>query len=93
MLVVKLVMKEVIRFAIFAKRFVDVVVARVVVPLTIKLPVLVEFVLLLRKAVFSTQLVPSHLRVASVTVPDARDPLPLPATLIHLVDVPVLERT
>jgi hypothetical protein len=74
-----------------ANRFEEVVVARVVVPDTLKFPVAVAFDPLARNPVFSTQLTPSHLSVESVTVPEAREP---PAdTLIHLVEVPVLEST
>ena len=88
----KEVIDPVIAFNTVANRFEEVVVAKELVPSTVKFPVAVAFDPFARNPVFSTQLTPSHLSVASVTVPEARDPPPA-ETLIHLVEVPVLEST
>ena len=72
-------------------RSVMVVVARVDVPLTVKLPLAVVEPIPARNDTFSTQLDPFQYIVDDVAVPEAKAP-PL-ATLIHLVDVPVLDNT
>jgi hypothetical protein len=84
----KLLIVAVIAFKIVANKLVLVVVASVDVPDTVSLEVTVALLESERSEVFSTQLVPSHLRVEDVAVPEAR--APLEATLIHLVEVPVL---
>ena len=74
-----------------ALRVVIVVVARVEVPNTVKAPELVVDDKSDRNDVFCTQFTPSQYRVPPVTVPDAIDPPD--ETLIHLVEVPVEDRT
>ena len=77
--------------AVAAERLDILVVAKVVVPSTVKLPLAVDDPIPERNDIFSTQLDPFQYRVVLVAVPEAKAP-PL-ATLIHLVDVPVLDRT
>ena len=69
-----------------------VVVASVVGPRTVNLPVDVAPVRSARKAVFSTQLDPFQYKVLLTVVPEASDPPP-PGAIIHLVLVPVEEST
>ena len=77
--------------AVDTERLDIVVVAKVDVPNTVKLPLAVDDPMPARNDTFSTQLDPFQYNVVLVAVPEANAP-PL-ATLIHLVDVPVLDRT
>ena len=68
-----------------AVKEVTVVVARVVVEETEKLPMTVVDDVSVRKWVFSTQSVPFHVSMLPGSVPEAKLRLPPPLLVIHLV--------